>query len=152
MNKFWTGVTSTLSAMVLLFILVGDFVSIRQPSSSSAQIAQATPSYNPSLPTSWSSSSVVNTDNTGLYVYTFPAACKDGSNIPIFNAVPQGPNPQAGVSVNVQAEGVPTSTSVSFRVTKNTATTVALIGLTVAVTAAGTGVGVTGLNISCIKQ
>lgn len=73
----------------------------------------------------------VQTDATGLYVWTFPAACLNAGNIPYFNGIPEGPTPQAGVAVNVQVEGVPTATVVSFRVTRVTATTVALLGLTI---------------------
>lgn len=73
----------------------------------------------------------VQTDATGLYVWTFPAGCLNNSNIPYFSAVAEGPTPQGGTTVNPQVEGVPTATTVSFRVTKVSAVVVALIGLTV---------------------
>lgn len=71
------------------------------------------------------------TDATGLYVWTFPAGCLHSGNIPYFNAIAEGPTPQGGTTVNPQIEGVPTATTVSFRVTRVSATTVALIGLTI---------------------
>lgn len=73
----------------------------------------------------------VTTDGTGLYAWTFPAGCLHSGNIPFFTAVAEGPTPQGGVTINPQVEGVPTATTVSFRVTKVSATTVALLGLTI---------------------
>lgn len=73
----------------------------------------------------------VLTDATGLYVWTFPAGCQHSGNIPYFNAIAEGPTPQAGITINPQVEGAPTATTASFRVTKVTATTVALLGLTI---------------------
>lgn len=89
------------------------------------------------------------TDTTGLYVWTFPTGCKNAGNIPYFSAVAEGPSPQSGVTVNPQVEGVPTATTVSFRVTRVTATTVSLIGLTIlSVTAASA----TFLDLTCAPQ
>lgn len=94
----------------------------------------------------------VATDSSGAYTWTFPAACQDGSVIPAFSAVAEGPSPVSGVSVNPQTVGVPTGTGVSFQITKQTATIVALLGLTIAVTASGTGIGATILDLSCAAQ
>lgn len=89
------------------------------------------------------------TDATGLYVWSFPAGCQHSGNIPYFNAIAEGPTPQGGVTVNPQVEGVPTATSVSFRVTKVTATTVALLGLTIL---SVPGNSVTYLDLTCAPQ
>lgn len=153
MANFWQRLTSILTVAVLATVLVGDFISIRKPSTSEAQIAQSTQSVNQTITTTaWSSAQLVNTDNTGLYVYTFPSQCKNGSNIPVFNAIPQGPNPQNSIILNVQAEGAATSTGVSFRITKNTVSLISLLGINLPVVSLGSSVGVTPLYISCIKQ
>lgn len=91
----------------------------------------------------------VQTDATGLYTWTFPTGCQRSSNIPYFNAIAEGPTPQAGVTINPQVEGVPTATTVSFRVTKVTATTVALLGLTIL---AVPGNSATFLDLTCAPQ
>jgi hypothetical protein len=91
----------------------------------------------------------VQTDATGVYTWTFPAGCQHSSNIPYFNAVAEGPTPQGGVTVNPQVEGVPTATTVSFRVTKVTATTVALLGLTIL---SVPGNSATFLDLTCAPQ
>lgn len=91
----------------------------------------------------------VQTDATGLYTWTFPAGCQHVGNIPYFNAVAEGPTPQGGVTVNPQVEGVPTATAVSFRVTRVSATTVALLGLTILSVNTPTA---TYLDLSCAPQ
>lgn len=70
------------------------------------------------------------TDATGLYVWTYPNAYAGGV-VPVVEAIAEGPNPQAGVQVNVQLEGAPTNTSARFRVTKSNQSVVALLGLTI---------------------
>lgn len=92
------------------------------------------------------------TDNTGFYAWTFPVACVNGGNVPEITAIAEGPNPQAGVNVNVQVEGTPSATAASFRVTKTTATVVALLGLTITVASTGTAVGTTVLDLTCAPQ
>lgn len=91
----------------------------------------------------------VQTDGTGLYTWSFPAGCKNASNIPYFNAIAEGPTPQGGVTVNPQIEGVPTATGVSFRVTRTTATVVALLGLTIL---SVNTPGATYLDLTCSAQ
>lgn len=91
----------------------------------------------------------VQTDSSGLYVWTFPAGCQHSGNIPYFNAIAEGPTPQAGTTVNPQVEGVPTATTVSFRVTRVSATTVALIGLTILSVQAASA---TYLDLTCAPQ
>lgn len=91
----------------------------------------------------------VATDSSGLYVWTFPSGCQHSGNIPYFNAIAEGPTPQGGVTVNPQVEGTPTATTVSFRATKLTATTVALIGLTIL---SVPGNSVTELDLTCAPQ
>lgn len=89
------------------------------------------------------------TDATGLYVWTFPSGCQHAGNIPFFSAIAEGPTPQGGVTVNPQVEGIPTATTVSFRVTRVSATTVALLGLTILSVATSAA---TYLDLSCSPQ
>lgn len=70
------------------------------------------------------------TDTTGLYTWTFLKAFDTGV-VPVIQVVCEGPNPQAGVTVNAQVEGSPTNTSCSIRVTKVNSSVVALLGLTI---------------------
>lgn len=91
------------------------------------------------------------TNSSGALTWTYPAACQNG-NVPEILALAEGPSPVAGVSVNVQTVGTPGTSSASFQVTKQTATTVSLLGLTIAVTATNTGIGATTLDLTCIPQ
>lgn len=92
------------------------------------------------------------TDTSGLAVWTFPASCQHGGNIPLITAIAEGPSPQANSNVNVQIEGAPSATQVSFRVTKTTSTVVALLGLTITVSVTGTSIGATSLDATCVPQ
>lgn len=86
------------------------------------------------------------TDSAGLYVWTFSTAFGVGvSPICWGNAI--GPNPQAGVIVNLQTEGTPTNTTARFRVTKTNSTVVALLGLTILALPAS--VGATTIDVFC---
>lgn len=67
---------------------------------------------------------------SGLYTWTYPIAFANGV-VPIVDCCAEGPDPQAGVTVNAQLEGVPTNTSCKIRVTRTASTVVALIGLTI---------------------
>lgn len=75
-------------------------------------------------------SASATTDTTGLYAWTYPVAYGAGV-VPIVWAMAEGPNPSAGVLVNIQLQGPPTNTSCSFRVTKTNQAVVALLGLTI---------------------
>lgn len=72
----------------------------------------------------------VTTASTGLYTWTYPVAFGVGV-VPIIECVAEGPDPQAGVTVNAQVEGTPTNTAAKIRVTRTASTVVALIGLTI---------------------
>ncbi len=72
----------------------------------------------------------VATASTGLYTWTYPTPFANGV-VPIIECCAEGPDPQGGVTVNAQLEGVPTNTSCKIRVTRTASTVVALIGLTI---------------------
>lgn len=94
----------------------------------------------------------LTTNTSGAVTWTFPAGCIGSGNPPAIVYAAEGPNPANGVSVNVQTVGTVGVTTVEFQVTKQTATTVALLGLTIAVTAAGTAVGATVIDVGCLAQ
>lgn len=94
----------------------------------------------------------LTTNTSGVVTWTFPAGCIGSGNPPTIVYGAEGPNPAAGTTVNVQTTGTVGVTTVIFQVTKQTATTVALLGLTIAVTASGTGVGATVLDVGCLAQ
>ena|ERR1700748_3117901 len=75
-------------------------------------------------------SATATTDSAGLFNWTFPTPFSAGV-VPQCWAMAQGPSPVGGVLVNIQVEGIPTNTAVSFRVTKTNQVTVALLGLTI---------------------
>lgn len=92
----------------------------------------------------------VSTDNTGLYVWTYPTAYAGGV-VPHCYTVAEGANPQNSVNVNAQLEGSPSNTVARFRVVKTTASSNGLLGLVIGVIATGTGVGVTTIDIFCVS-
>lgn len=94
----------------------------------------------------------LTSSTSGTITWTFPAGCIGSGNAPAIFYSAEGPNPANGVSVNVQTVGVVGVNSAVFQVTKQTATTVGLLGLTIAVTAAGTAVGATILDVGCLPQ
>ncbi len=72
----------------------------------------------------------VATNSSGLYTWTYPIPYPNGV-VPVIEAVAVGPDPQNGVTVNAQLEGEATNTSCKIRVTRTSASVVALIGLTI---------------------
>ena len=90
----------------------------------------------------------VTTDASGLYVWDFAVLYAPGT-VPNCWAQAVGPNPQAGVVVNVQTEGMPTNAQARFRVTKSNVTLVGLLGISVLSIPAS--VGATVINVFCDK-
>lgn len=87
----------------------------------------------------------VQTASDGTYTYTYSASYPNGY-VPRLACICEAPSGSTDI-YNVQVDGVPTNTQAKFRVTRAPLTTVALIGLTIAVPVAAASVGATWIHI-----
>lgn len=151
-----SGTAATIAAGTISSLPTGSTPTINNSGSSSAAV------FNFAIPVGLTGSQGISgagwipakltTNTSGAITWTFPAGCIGSGNAPAIVYAAEGPNPAGTTSVNVQTVGTVGVTTVGFQVTKQTATTVALIGLTIAVTASGTGVGATIIDVGCLAQ
>lgn len=87
----------------------------------------------------------VQTAADGTYTWTYPTAFAVGA-VPKISVVAEAPNGSTDI-FNAQTDGPPTNTQCKVRVTRSPLTTVALIGLTIAVPVASASIGATWVSI-----
>lgn len=91
----------------------------------------------------------VQTATDGTYTWTYPTPFAAGT-IPKLFVVAEG---GAGVTdvINAQTDGPPTATQCKIRVTRSPLTSIALLGLTLAVPVSGTAVGAVWVSIIALQ-